>query len=192
MGQIVGLQRSRDRPVERIDDLNRSREHARCVIRIIPVISPCSSSVFDFTVFLSSATAQDQCGGSFSTFLEGIRREALLQGYDRRAVEAFLIGAAQDKAVLRADRAQGIFQLPFIDFARRVISANRSVERTSVYEIMTKPALTLSAEMNIKYAIRLLARLGVRRALVTKGGDVVGFVSQRDMVMRYVDDGEEK
>lgn len=78
------------------------------------------------------------------------------------------------------------------DVAERVISANRSVERTSVYEIMTKPALTLSAEMNIKYAIRLLARLGVRRALVTKGGDVVGFVSQRDMVMRYVDDGEEK
>ena len=78
------------------------------------------------------------------------------------------------------------------DVAERVISANRSVERTSVYEIMTKPALTLSAEMNIKYAIRLLARLGVRRALVTRGGDVVGFVSQRDMVMRYVDDGEER
>ena len=78
------------------------------------------------------------------------------------------------------------------DVAERVISSNRSVERTSVYEIMTKPALTLSAEMNIKYAIRLLARLGVRRALVTRGGDVVGFVSQRDMVMRYLDDGEEK
>ena len=74
------------------------------------------------------------------------------------------------------------------DVAERVISANRSVERTSVYEIMTKPALTLSAEMNIKYAIRLLARLDVRRALVTRGGDVVGFVSQRDMVMKYVDD----
>jgi signal-transduction protein with cAMP-binding, CBS, and nucleotidyltransferase domain len=78
------------------------------------------------------------------------------------------------------------------DVAERVISANRSVERTSVYEIMTKPALTLGAEMNIKYAIRLLARLDVRRALVTRGGDVVGFVSQRDMVMKYVDDGKEK
>ena len=78
------------------------------------------------------------------------------------------------------------------DVAERVISANRSVERTSVYEIMTKPALTLGAEMNIKYAIRLLARLDVRRALVTRGGDVVGFVSQRDMVMKHLDDGEER
>lgn len=77
------------------------------------------------------------------------------------------------------------------DIAEKVIGKSRSVDRTSVYEIMTKPALTVSAEMNIKYAIRLLVRLQVRRALVTRGGDVVGYVSQRDMVLRYVDDGGE-
>lgn len=71
------------------------------------------------------------------------------------------------------------------DIAAKVIAENRSVERTSVYEIMTKPALTVSADMNIKYAIRLLVRLGARRALVTQGNDVVGFVSQRDMVVRF-------
>jgi CBS domain-containing protein len=74
------------------------------------------------------------------------------------------------------------------DIAEKVISENRSVDRTSVYEIMTKPALTVSADMNIKYAIRLLVRLGVRRALVTKEGEVIGIVSQRDMVVRYVDE----
>jgi lytic murein transglycosylase len=31
----------------------------------------------------------------------------------------------QDPAVIRADRAQGVFQLPFIDFSRRLISQNR-------------------------------------------------------------------
>jgi len=77
------------------------------------------------------------------------------------------------------------------DIAGSVISKGRSVDRTSVYEIMTKPALTVNADMNVKYAIRLLFRLGVRRALVTRGGDVVGYVSQRDLVVRYVDDGEE-
>lgn len=77
------------------------------------------------------------------------------------------------------------------DIAETVISQNRSVDRTSIYEVMTKPALTVSADMNIKYAIRLFVRLGVRRALVTRGGKVVGFVSQRDMVVRYVDDGGE-
>jgi len=77
------------------------------------------------------------------------------------------------------------------DIALNVISKGRSVDRTSVYEIMTKPALTVSYKMNIKYAIRLLVRLGVRRALVTRSGDVIGYSSLRDMVVRYVDDGED-
>ncbi len=76
------------------------------------------------------------------------------------------------------------------DIAGNVISKSRSVDRTSVYEVMTKPALTVSADMNIKYAIRLLFRLGVRRALVTRGGGVVGYISQRDLVVSYVDGGE--
>ncbi len=76
------------------------------------------------------------------------------------------------------------------DIAEKVISPNRSVDRTSVYEVMSKPALTINAEMNIKYAIRLLVRLGTRRALVTDNNEIVGFVSQRDMVIRYAGDEE--
>lgn len=71
------------------------------------------------------------------------------------------------------------------DIAEKVISLDRSVDRTSVYEVMSKPALTINAEMNIKYAIRLLVRLGTRRALVIDNNDIVGFISQRDMVVRY-------
>lgn len=76
------------------------------------------------------------------------------------------------------------------DIAEKVIAENRSVDRTSVYEIMTKPALTVAASMNIKYAIRLLARLNAGRALVLRDNKVVGLVNLRDMVVRYVDDGE--
>ena len=35
------------------------------------------------------------------------------------------------------------------DIAARVVSVNRSTARTSVYEIMTKPALTISADMSV-------------------------------------------
>ncbi|MEV8467379.1 lytic murein transglycosylase [Fluviibacterium sp. DFM31] len=75
--------------------------------------------------FALPAQAATPCGGSFSGFLDGIRQEAARKGLDRRATEAFLSGAQQSSAVLKADRAQGIFQLPFTDFARRVISPNR-------------------------------------------------------------------
>ena len=72
------------------------------------------------------------------------------------------------------------------DIAKKVISQDRSPSRTNVYEIMTKPVLTVDCEMDIKYAIRLLDRFGISRALVTEGGNLVGLVTVRDMVLRYM------
>jgi CBS domain-containing protein len=71
------------------------------------------------------------------------------------------------------------------DIAAKVVGADRSPERTNVYEIMSKPVLTVDADMDIKYAVRLIARFGLSRALVTENGGLVGIVTMRDMVMRY-------
>ena len=40
--------------------------------------------------------------------------------------------------------------------------------------------------MDIKYAIRLLSRFGISRALVLEHRDLVGIVTLRDLVLRYV------
>ncbi len=72
------------------------------------------------------------------------------------------------------------------DISGKIIGVNKSIDRSSVYEIMTKPVLTLSSGMDIKYAIRLLTRFSLSRALVTELGVMVGIVSLRDMTVRYV------
>jgi signal-transduction protein with cAMP-binding, CBS, and nucleotidyltransferase domain len=76
------------------------------------------------------------------------------------------------------------------DIAGKVIARNRSTTRTSVYEVMTKPALTVSGDMNVKYAIRLLARLGLSRALVVGDDGLLGLVTQRDLVLGHQEAGE--
>jgi len=73
------------------------------------------------------------------------------------------------------------------DIAAKVIAQNRSLDRTNVYEVMSKPTLTLSAHMNIKYGIRLLGQFELERALVVDHGELVGLVTLRDMVFRYVE-----
>ncbi len=65
------------------------------------------------------------CGGSFARFLEGLEAEAPRHGVRRAEARAFLNGGAQEPAVLRADRAKSFFQLDFLAFAGRLISANR-------------------------------------------------------------------
>ncbi|UUX48588.1 CBS domain-containing protein [Nisaea acidiphila] len=77
------------------------------------------------------------------------------------------------------------------DIAAHVASKDRSPERTSVYEIMSKPVLTIDVTMDIKYAIRMLNRFKLTRALVTRQGEMVGIVTLRDMVVRYTSDGSD-
>ncbi len=76
------------------------------------------------------------------------------------------------------------------DIAEKVIGIDRSADRTSVYEIMSKPVLTVHRQMNVKYAIRLLSRFRLTRALVVEHGRMVGIVTLRDMAVRYVDVNE--
>ena len=71
------------------------------------------------------------------------------------------------------------------DIANKVIADNRSPDRVNVYEIMSKPVLTISADMEIKYAIRLLGRFGLSRSVVVDGNEAVGFVTLTDMVFRF-------
>ncbi len=65
------------------------------------------------------------CGGSFSAFVGGLKQEAMARGHSKTTVDRFFKGVAQDPKVLKADRAQGVFQRPFVDFSRRLISKNR-------------------------------------------------------------------
>jgi len=73
------------------------------------------------------------------------------------------------------------------EIASRVIAVNKSMKRTSVYEIMDKPILTVHPDMRVRYAVRLLSQLARRRALVRGEGGLQGFVSLRDLVLSYAE-----
>ncbi len=88
--------------------------------------------------------------------------------------------------VKRRDDADEFALLVIADIAREVIAKNRAAERVNVYEIMSKPVLTVPADMQVKYAVRLLDRYGLTRALVVgERREPVGIVTLRDMVLSY-------
>ncbi|MBW4709264.1 lytic murein transglycosylase [Roseobacter sp. YSTF-M11] len=65
------------------------------------------------------------CGGSFSSFVDGLKAEARAKGHGAAVVDQFFAPVRQDPRVLKADRSQGVFQRPFLDFSQRLISADR-------------------------------------------------------------------
>ena len=71
------------------------------------------------------AAANTPCGGSFNGFVNGLKKEAREMGYRRGEVNDFFASVAKDQKTLDADRAQGVFQKPFLEFSQRLISSNR-------------------------------------------------------------------
>ena len=69
------------------------------------------------------------------------------------------------------------------DIAKKVLAKNRSPQRTNLYEIMTKPALSVDPNMNVKYCARLFERFGISRAPVIENGEVLGMVSYNNIVI---------
>ncbi|MEL6886383.1 MAG: lytic murein transglycosylase [Pseudomonadota bacterium] len=86
-------------------------------------ILKCTGLAIGLTLLPLAVAAQ--CGGSFATFKNGLVQEAAQHGIATKTAQTFLSGVRQEPAVLKADRAQGVFQRPFIDFSRRLISQNR-------------------------------------------------------------------
>ncbi len=70
------------------------------------------------------------------------------------------------------------------DIARQVLARDRAPDRVNVYEIMNKPVLTVTPEMDIRYCARLFERFGLSRAPVVDQGELLGIVSYTDMVLR--------
>ena len=70
------------------------------------------------------------------------------------------------------------------DIARQVTAPNRSPDRVNVYEIMSKPVWTVPPDMLARYAVRLLARFGLSRAVVVDHDrNPIGIVSLRDLTL---------
>jgi lytic murein transglycosylase len=74
---------------------------------------------------LSSHVTAQTCGGDFGQFVRDLKVEAQGIGVPQSTVDGFFASVRQDPAVIRADRAQGVFQRDFIDFSRRLISQDR-------------------------------------------------------------------
>ena len=66
-----------------------------------------------------------KCGGSFSSFVNKMKKEAISQGRSQSAADRFFAAARYSDRVIKADRRQGIFKTDFVSFSRKLISQNR-------------------------------------------------------------------
>jgi signal-transduction protein with cAMP-binding, CBS, and nucleotidyltransferase domain len=74
------------------------------------------------------------------------------------------------------------------DIAKQVLARNKSPERVNIYEIMTKPVVSVDPKMDIRYCARMFENFGLGRAPVVDGAKVVGIVGYTDIVLHGIRD----
>ena len=70
------------------------------------------------------------------------------------------------------------------DIAKNVLARDRASQRVNVYEIMSKPVISLDPEMDVRYCARLFDNFGLSNAPVIENGKVVGIVSYNELVFQ--------
>ena len=103
------------------------------------------------------------------------------------AVEMMNRHSISSLVVNRRDDDDEAGLIDVVAIAREVIAKNRAPDRVHVYEVMTKPVVTIPSTMLVRYAARHLVTLGLSRALVADAErNVIGMVTLRDLVVARV------
>jgi CBS domain-containing protein len=67
------------------------------------------------------------------------------------------------------------------DVVNKIVDPGKDPRRVKVFQIMTKPLITVSPGLALKYCARLMHTAGIRRAIVFDGKDVMGILSNTDI-----------
>lgn len=101
----------------------------------------------------------------------------------REAAEMMRNARVSELLVTRRHDDDAWGMVTITDLVKKVLVSDRSGADVSVYEIMTKPIISVPADMDIRYAIRLMDRTSIRSAPVEDRAEVVGVVSLSSLVL---------
>lgn len=112
-----------------------------------------------------------------------IKRKVLHLSADATVREASALMAANHVGallVMEAGRLDGIFTER--DALNRVLAKRLDPDATRLSDVMTRSPVTLSPQVPVTEALRLMSEIGFRHIPIVEGGEVHGIISLRDFV----------
>jgi len=101
----------------------------------------------------------------------------------KEAVEIMRLEKVEALIVKKRDPLDAYGFIGIYDLIKNVIIPDKTSEEVNVFEIMTKPAISIPADMDVNYVARLLIQVGLRVAPVEENGEYIGMVSLSDIIL---------
>lgn len=76
--------------------------------------------------------------------------------------------------------------ITYSDIVNKVLAEGLDPAKVAVYEVMTKPVVTIPPDMQAQYIARLFRQMGIGHAPVVDRGELVGIVSMTDLITEVV------
>ncbi|HNQ76205.1 MAG TPA: CBS domain-containing protein [Pseudothauera hydrothermalis] len=82
--------------------------------------------------------------------------------------------------------------ITYTNILKTIVAEEGDIDLINVYDICAKPAISISREVEIKHAARMMVNLGIRRLIVTATNELAGIVTMDDIVGAILEmaDGE--
>lgn len=73
------------------------------------------------------------------------------------------------------------------DIVKKVLAKDKATRRVNLYEIMSKPVISIEPEMDVRYCARLFSRFGLSHTLVTDSSKALGIVGYKELLVPWVE-----
>lgn len=102
----------------------------------------------------------------------------------KEAVELMRKEKVEALVVKKRDQQDAYGIVTIHDFISGVIIPDNTSEEVNIFEIMTKPVISVPADMDVRYVANLLTKVDLNLAPVEENGEYIGMVSLCDLVLR--------
>jgi predicted transcriptional regulator len=122
--------------------------------------------------------------------------DAMTQGFvqlDRMQTTREALQAMRDNdtdviIVKKRDQHDAYGILLLSDIAKKVLALDRSLDRVNIYEVMSKPVVSVPPEMDVRYCARLFERFGLSCAPVIESEEILGMIGYEELFKKaYLD-----
>ncbi len=99
--------------------------------------------------------------------------------------EALKIMKEKDVKALVVDKqhphdAYGI--ITYTSLLKAVYMEEGDIDLLNVYDVAVKPAISISGEIDIKYAAKMMVNFNIKRLLVVENNEIKGIISMTDII----------
>jgi predicted transcriptional regulator len=99
----------------------------------------------------------------------------------REALKAMRDNNTEVIIVKKRDRHDAYGILLLSDITKKVLAQDRSLDRVNIYEVMSKPVVSVPPEMDVRYCARLFERFGLSCTPVIESEEILGLIGYREL-----------